>query len=644
MLAVEELLEQSVAYKLISNSIENTGRNPDISKGFDKLMEMWRTNKADLIDMFGGERIEINLKDDYCESSAEEVVGEAANSGIFNDTTGDSELYSILYNWMREVCNKHGKWIQLKILLHFSGEELISNKILYLHNDPVAITKREIGTKFLKWLQAHKDNYDLTPREYDIFMSEYTKFLPTLKGIRGKLVLSVNPVDILTAGMSGIESCHNIIRGMSRTGPVAFMCDNVTAIAYFYRTIAPYPVHVGAKNVEYQLPRKIWRQMVFIHPKKFAAVFGRNFPTENVRLEKATRKLVGNLLCKRHGIETPKWYAHLADNGMLKRGSSRFYFDPSRTTITSIPLARKDEFPKITAGKDPICPSCGERYLDNNGRLICDYCFTKETCQGCGKEGVGIIRHITVRYPNGRTVRFAACQECIDERFAYCADCRSYVPKNHTIQLHGKTVCNRCIEQYYDTCPVCGEYSRNVFSSRDGKVKMCKECVDKSEKYTVCRYCGRIEEKSNVIDAGSGPLDGYKTHYYNGRGTYCRQCFDEIFVRCEDCGGIIHRGYIRHIQAISGGKLICPNCYKNYRRCYSCGSIDVADNFTRASTGNHYCKECAERLLRTCASCGDKIPYNQSRRLGKIFYCRDCYHNALKEELQAMNSIREETA
>ena len=109
---------------------------------------------------------------------------------------------------------------------------------------------------------------------------------------------------------------------------------------------------------------------------------------------------------------------------------------------------------------------------------------------------------------------------------------------------------------------------------------------------------------------------------------YCRDCFDEIFIECSDCGEIINR---EDTYSTVNGDIICERCHERHHfTCYHCGEIyhinDGVDVINSRNREVVVCRDCSNDYVE-CNSCGAIIHNDISyyREYDDSYYCEDCY-------------------
>lgn len=136
-----------------------------------------------------------------------------------------------------------------------------------------------------------------------------------------------------------------------------------------------------------------------------------------------------------------------------------------------------------------------------------------------------------------------------------------------------------------------------------------------------CEHCGH----------GMHEDDAYYDEYGNA---YCRDCWDELFTRCECCGEYYRNEDMTETQ----DGMVCQRCLdENYVDCYECGEWVHTDNAITDVDGHWYCEDCAEDNLTRCDDCGE---YYRDEDITELLHpvhgfvmdlCPDCYKQALED-------------
>ena len=134
------------------------------------------------------------------------------------------------------------------------------------------------------------------------------------------------------------------------------------------------------------------------------------------------------------------------------------------------------------------------------------------------------------------------CQECIDENFTKCSECRELTHNNNIS---------------YDS-------SDNAY---------CEDCF--SEKVIICEHCN---DSIHINDAETTA---------NG-DRYCYDCFNNHSTACDWCGEVHHDDDIHHNQH---NQDLCESCWENASCCENCGEW-LQDDATYSHNDCTYCEQC----------------------------------------------------
>lgn len=359
-----------------------------------------------------------------------------------------------------------------------------------------------------------------------------------------RVVLSINPVDILLSSLNttGWGSCHNLKDGCYKTGPIAYVTDSVTAIAYAYT-----PEDIG----KYGLPRKKWRQMVFIDVERAFAILSKHYPNTAFNYEAAVRRMVAHLLGKAHNIPENEvhWkFSRLDDDHTIRTinedsepdedkycvatESEYLYVDPSSCGMRLKEIGVKGT---IVIGQVEIpCIRCGDLRDDNDHEaLLCQSCDSEYVyCEDCGRR----IHVDDAYYPSQYSEScYAYCEDCFNEQYALCSLCGKAVDRDDAYYVDGDYYCDDCFHDEYTYCYNCN-------------------CIIHSEAVQV------------------SPSDGVEL---------CESCYEELLAACDRCGGV---NYTSDMYEDVNGNLLCAGCAAE---CAGCGAIYCVDDLD-----DDYCDDC----------------------------------------------------
>ena len=129
-----------------------------------------------------------------------------------------------------------------------------------------------------------------------------------------------------------------------------------------------------------------------------------------------------------------------------------------------------------------------------------------------------------------------------------CSVCNRLALKDNCQKIDGEYVCELCEDNICE-CADCGALTITERYRNDGGEDICYSC---SQQYIMCSQCGDIINIDNALAISNGDL-------------ICRNCYNEDFFTCEECGEIYHNdeSYYRNDCCY------CRYCYRN-----SCGPIE----------------------------------------------------------------------
>lgn len=121
----------------------------------------------------------------------------------------------------------------------------------------------------------------------------------------------------------------------------------------------------------------------------------------------------------------------------------------------------------------------------------------------------------------------------------------------------------------------------------------------------ICSCCGCVIDNDDFISINDE--------------IYCRDCFEDTFVECDDCGELITRDHAYWVD-YHGGYYICRDCYlDNYITCANCGDvIPIDDSLYSDVLGDSFCEYCFNDLHTYCERC-DRYVLNED-----YDYDQDC--------------------
>jgi hypothetical protein len=332
-----------------------------------------------------------------------------------------------------------------------------------------------------------------------------------------------------------------LFNGESRTGPLSYLVDGVTAIGFAYRKIDDVKGEtLDRKNnfdLKFQWPRKLWRQMVFLDKDRLGAYFSREYPSTFPHYGRACRGLAAQVLSQYGNVEY-KWKIKSYINGLrsdseddpasgeqdMNLGSNNYHYKDSPTVAIRMTSGK---YPRITPGLRTIpCVGCGKMRDDTNrGTLHCRECDPRNRCATCGKH-MNPERESIFTDERGRR----HCKECWELTYCKCSHCGGWRLKEASTAVEGfGTVCQNCLEHYFVKCAHCKKWhkSGSVQPIATGAL-YCGNCV-KNHTFK-CTQCGKIYPMaSEHIETSDGHV-------------FCKGCNPELH-ECSGCKAKFRYGY-----------------------------------------------------------------------------------------------------
>lgn len=407
-----------------------------------------------------------------------------------------------------------------------SVEELAENKLASEREDPRPSHKGKkipAGTRVGKfariWLSCNLRESCCKYLELAVnVVSRVSQFLRSQEGT--VCVLSVNPLDVLLASehTTGWSSCHSL-DGSYCTGPLAYLLDGCTAVAYAYVRQAEY------EDTRKILPVKLWRQMVYFDLEAGSAAMSREYPGEREEYSKTARRLVARALATaKPGASLENWTVLRAPTCVQVR-----YVDLGwhyRDTL-SARVSLKDvetEVPTIRAGvRELPCLACGDDRTDGAyDNLLCPHCgdYNVLQCDHCGGR---VFEDDGYNVADGSYI----CETCFEEHYARCSYCDEIYCRADVFIVNHDFYCEDCFERLGGfCCDVCG---RAVLEGvHAGEAAFCKRCA--SSRVGCCEMCGDNyvigDAYEVVILTKAGPDTAW----------FCEQCVEDKCFQCLLCG------------------------------------------------------------------------------------------------------------
>ena len=456
------------AIKLVQSDFENVitySQNYCQDIYSDKILDQWYENKKDFIESMGGLIYENKTPVNF-ELSLEEQTKKidkfikALRDIYHNEDLGrfvNANRNGFFSNYVVNDCEYNGKKIP----------------------------------KGMKLVKAFKFFFS-DPEIIDMAQSEASRIIQENK-VEGILCFSVHPLDFLSSSENTYNwrSCH-ALDGEFRAGNLSYMCDNATVICYL-KSANEGNVRLSAFPPTIPWNSKKWRMLMYINTTKNALFAGRQYPMfcENA-LETLKPYFVEALGLEGRVNSWSHWHNDQIDSFMYSNGyDNQLSRTENRAVVFDCKIHILDKFVKdqsclhfndvlkstcykpfycwyntewgdtpvkmFKIGSKPICPSCGERELDNSDSLCCNYCYD---------------RYYNGDYDDDSIGECSCCGHLL-----YDGDDYIYIDTRWESDV---LVCGSCAARECTTCPECGETVFNEVLTLDPETKemICTCCFD----------------------------------------------------------------------------------------------------------------------------------------------------------------------
>lgn len=456
--------------------------------GIGALRNLWQQNKKWLLHYFGEDgRISTEIPISDTRSSLNSYMGTSMSKIAQSLTTSKrriSNRFAALAESWEPLCD-----ILSCLYVLVTPEEFVQNRILSDKQIPYTSKVIKAQTKFTKMIPIYiNEMYDSdcdsgsikccgisVPKDLavDFITTLYSQVITNFKKANPRLVLSINPLDMLlaSANTTGWRTCHDIFKGAFACGCITYMCDPCTIIGYTTFSDSELVDHSGniVKNHDMAIisPRKQWRRMIYIDEKRKAIALGRQFPNVCEAYDKASRIASGQLL-QRMFNDNSKWMTYLAYDdstidenmeapgrvpvcGGLSRASSFFYLDAPETEIW-LPNSGPGVSLEVGIEKLP-CVICGTPRDDIAAHeLDCIECAKHFKCEECNR----IYRKSNLNKPLFISrYNITVCQDCYNSEYVNCTDCEDIVKRADCVWVsYDKYMCDRCLSKSYTAASV----------------------------------------------------------------------------------------------------------------------------------------------------------------------------------------------
>lgn len=359
--------------------------------GIDAMKSIWEANKGWMRPFFddNGRRY-IAISEESMEISGRVIKDQIRSFENMYLSLAAKERFSGVVNTnnVKELI----EFICLIFADRYSAKEILNNSLSrdYFIPPYAAQNLFQEGTKVTKHFQAFLRSghleipdcfFNIRSEEDKELVIEYimtiiSQVMSCIKRPKGFLVLSINPIDMLlsSAHTSGKwRSCHNIVNGEWRTGPLSYMLDSVSAVAYTYYESGDFVC--DEKIVIKDYPKKLWRQMVFFDKDNMSAVMSREYPSAIPSYAYLTRDLAAWVLSEYSG-KPHDWVVSYSEDSLDNCLNSRLAWSYIDDPSSIIKLKNIGKRPYLSVGSMEIpCVICGERRSDyDSNSHFCENC------------------------------------------------------------------------------------------------------------------------------------------------------------------------------------------------------------------------------------------------------------------------------
>jgi hypothetical protein len=517
---VKEIITDEERSMLLDNmkSLLNQYNYRCSDEALNKIIDVWATNKAELISAFKKHanyipgKFMIAFDHDFSREIDKEEIVRFKQWILSYDTA--MAVREFMPKDMRNHVVDYGIKLPSKIygFIHslpncteqYIGDEIVSrlNEICPSIHAHKGQKMSRVVNKLLGYI-----GYDKLP----IYNSAFAKYADALNPLKIKrhTVLSVNPLDYLTMSFGNSwASCHTIDKenkrnmpnsyeGMYSSGTVSYMLDSPSMV--FYTVDASY------NGNDFWNEPKINRQMFHWGEEKL--IQGRLYPQDNDGNNSAYtphREIVQSIMSEL--FDFPNIWTLSRGTGSsakyaISEGTHYRDYECYDNCTLSRPKGSENE-ECITIGHSPICIKCGEEH-DVQGNISC--CANKITCAHCGceiDEDDAIFvdgeyycndcvfwcdRCDEYHIGEGTRVRGfgTVCSNCIDN-FYHCAECGEYVTARHSVWMESEDAyfCDTCVETNFAPCERCGELHRFTDMKEIAGMLLCRNCTEEDENET----------------------------------------------------------------------------------------------------------------------------------------------------------------
>lgn len=529
-------------------------------EGIDELKRIWQINKEWMFPYFDDNgRIEVNLPKSSEQITANDIALVRLEMQSFLSSIMQKEPFSQLH---RSSCY-YPALIESLVFGNLSTIEIATNKLTSerISSDGKIINA---GAKCFKYLEIkleerlreiHSNNDRVNVLKYEeefpiarnLSQIYFSQVVSKAKSEKSTVVLSINPLDIFMSSEStvGWRSCHSVFSGAYSTGPISYMLDDVSAIAYAYSKKKDfYTPNSSSENPSIpNFPVKTWRQMVFLTKEKRCALLGKEYSGKNPLFSQAAIKLVSETLCKINKApysEAKEAKSFIQESDVCVSNKGWHYPDPI-LSIIKLNNFENRSFVSIGAKNIP-CLYCGSDRDDFD-----DFYSPHLFCEDCGDYNVNT-----------------------------CCQCGERVYEDDTYVANYDYYCHDCYYEMFTECEHCTDWiniSEDAIYVENSDIYICGDCF--SLYYVECDNCGTVIDKTEGAELCNGDI-------------FCEECVEKYVQECDNCNQLV----------LSEDLEFCEDDYE-YLCCDCIGFCDKCGAIISKFSNSDLCNDCQEAESET---------------------------------------------
>ena len=261
-----------------------------------------------------------------------------------------------------------------------------------------------------------------------------------------------------------------------------------------------------------EMPRKQWRQCIYIDIDNMGAVFSRQYPGSNENNAEIARSMIGERFSVLYGVPNNRKTKSVDIDDMFADTDDYFYCDVKKCSTYGVAMRMESgnypEAMEVTSNDKTFCAGCGTFDIWENDFLLCEDCNITRECAYCGNQIVDdeFYEH------NDNTVceicwnnEFAPCDicdsyeytgdltECNNQHYCFtcrgdhlsrCYQCFTWVPDEEITTVGSRDLCERCRDYFCYPCDNCGRYFMTAV--RPTHVTLCESCREEERTDEAC--------------------------------------------------------------------------------------------------------------------------------------------------------------